>query len=273
MATYKQIFGSAVQNYTTNPDNPIEGQLWYDSTNGSFKYNQLELGAWTTGGDLGTGRYNMGGFGDKDAGLVTGGRAGTPRVAVTESYNGTSWTEVNDLNLARMDDGSAGIQTAALQFGGTPGTTVTSSWNGTSWSDVPATLNTGRFSGGGTGLQSAALQIGGATPSATAVVELYNGTSWTEVNDLNTAVAANTAGGTSTSAVSFGGSSTVARTESWNGTCWTEAADLLTGANSIGGDGSSNLSAFAAGGNPGNRVTTQEWTGGFVPVTKTITAS
>jgi hypothetical protein len=37
---------------------------------------------------------------------------------VTESYNGTSWTEVNDLNTARYDLAGAGIQTSALAFGG-----------------------------------------------------------------------------------------------------------------------------------------------------------
>jgi hypothetical protein len=34
------------------------------------------------------------------------------------SWNGTSWTEVNDLNTARYILGGAGTQTAALAFGG-----------------------------------------------------------------------------------------------------------------------------------------------------------
>jgi hypothetical protein len=39
-------------------------------------------------------------------------------VANTESYNGTSWTELNDLNTARRHTmGSAGTQTAALAGG------------------------------------------------------------------------------------------------------------------------------------------------------------
>jgi hypothetical protein len=36
----------------------------------------------------------------------------------TESYNGTSWTEVNDLNTARKTFAGAGTQTLALAFGG-----------------------------------------------------------------------------------------------------------------------------------------------------------
>jgi hypothetical protein len=36
----------------------------------------------------------------------------------TETWNGTSWTEVNDLNTARRIFGGAGTNTAALAFGG-----------------------------------------------------------------------------------------------------------------------------------------------------------
>jgi hypothetical protein len=44
---------------------------------------------------------------------------------VTESWNGTSWTEVNDLNTARRDLGGCGAtNTAALAFGGFPITVV-----------------------------------------------------------------------------------------------------------------------------------------------------
>ena len=33
MADYKTIHGTVVKSYTTDPDNPIEGQVWYDKTN------------------------------------------------------------------------------------------------------------------------------------------------------------------------------------------------------------------------------------------------
>jgi hypothetical protein len=38
--------------------------------------------------------------------------------ANTESWNGTSWTELNDLNTARRLLGGSGTNTAALAFGG-----------------------------------------------------------------------------------------------------------------------------------------------------------
>jgi hypothetical protein len=54
---------------------------------------------------------------DNTSALAFGGYV-TDQVVVTESWNGTSWTEVNDLNLARWALGGAGTNTAALAFGG-----------------------------------------------------------------------------------------------------------------------------------------------------------
>jgi hypothetical protein len=70
--------------------------------------------------------------------LAFGGTAGAV-TGVTESWNGTSWTELNDLNTARDFLGGAGTQTSALAFGGeaTPSfLTVNESWNGTSWTEL-----------------------------------------------------------------------------------------------------------------------------------------
>ncbi len=36
----------------------------------------------------------------------------------TETYDGSTWTEVGDLNTARRSSNGAGTQTAALAFGG-----------------------------------------------------------------------------------------------------------------------------------------------------------
>ncbi len=68
--------------------------------------------------------------------------------AETETWNGTNWTEVNDLNTARRILGSAGID-SALAFGGLTNpstrTNITESWNGTNWTEVND-LNTSRRS-------------------------------------------------------------------------------------------------------------------------------
>ena len=77
-----------------------------------------------------------------------------------------------------------------------------------------------------TGTQTATIAFGGKDPpgSVQAINESYNGTNWTEVNDLNTARSGSAAGGTSTSTINFGGydgSNNTAAAETWNGTNWT----------------------------------------------------
>ena len=53
------------------------------------------------------------------------------------------------------------------------------------------------------------MAVGGSTGSVTAVTESWNGTSWTEVNDLSTARGGSLAGaGSAVSGVVFGGYTT-----------------------------------------------------------------
>ena len=98
-----------------------------------------------------------------------------------ESYDGTSWTEVNNVNTGRKLLAGLGTQTAALATGGDTGslTAVTESYNGTSWTEV-GDLNTARQRLAGVGTNTASLVFGGLTPSVTAITESYNGSNWTE---------------------------------------------------------------------------------------------
>ena len=73
MATYKEKVGTAVINYAGNYPAALDGQLWYDSTAKSFKYqypNVTTAGSWATGGTLNTGRDQTMGAGDKTAALA-----------------------------------------------------------------------------------------------------------------------------------------------------------------------------------------------------------
>ena len=74
------------------------------------------------------------------AALGFGGAApSTTYKALTESYNGTSWTEVNDMNTARTGGiGTGNNQDAALAIGGYSGSydDEVEQWNGTSWTEV-----------------------------------------------------------------------------------------------------------------------------------------
>ena len=68
------------------------------------------------------------------------------------------------------------------------------------------------------GTATAALSFGGSPP--TGATEEWNGTNWTEINDMNIGRAYPSGGGTTTAGLAFGGSnpSKTASTEEWSGT-------------------------------------------------------
>ena len=115
----------------------------------------------------------MGAAGIVTAALAFGGSAVT---ANTESWNGTNWTEVNNLTTARRQLAGAGASyTSVLAFGGeTPGAAavaITEKWNGTNWTEI-ADLGTARNHLAGTGTTSAGLAFGGLP--ITAATEEWN---------------------------------------------------------------------------------------------------
>jgi hypothetical protein len=55
MTTYKEIFGKYIKNYSSDPTDDVEGQVWYNSTTGVFK-SVLASAAWSAGGNMGTAR-------------------------------------------------------------------------------------------------------------------------------------------------------------------------------------------------------------------------
>ena len=193
MTTYKELKGTNIQAVSSDPSNPIEGQVWYNTTSNVTKGLAVTTtGAWASGGNTNTARYGAGAAAESHtAALYFGGYP--PIRALTESYDGTSWTEVNDMNQAQSFQGGTGTQTAAIAFGGGPGDSPglqnrTEVWNGTNWTEVN-NLNTARQRMASAGSYTSALSIGGDTdPSPpTNKVESWNGTNWTEVNDLNAA--------------------------------------------------------------------------------------
>ena len=95
-------------------------------------------------------------------------------VDITETWNGTNWTEVNDMNVGRNQLGGAGTNTAALAFGGSEpdaNTAKTENWNGTNWTEVGDLSTAIKPVGAGTNV--AALSIGGESPR-TAQTEEWN---------------------------------------------------------------------------------------------------
>ena len=97
--------------------------------------------------------------------------------ATTESWNGTSWTEVNDLNTARAEAAGCGTSTpAALCASGYNGTAVTAvveSFNGTSWTEI-VDLNTARQMIRSGGSNTSAVVFGGAEPTNSSASEEFD---------------------------------------------------------------------------------------------------
>jgi hypothetical protein len=219
------------------------GQVFYNSTSNVFKVTQQSApaGTWSSGGDLNTARYRFGGAsqGTQNAGLVFG--SDSPTYGQTEEYNGTAWSEQNDLNTGRyISYGGAGTQTACVTAGGynpagSPvfNTVVSETYNGTSWTEGND-LNTGRLDCSTFGSSTAGVLVGGGTgsggPNTVTNVEIYDGTSWSETTDIPTATQEMGSLGTGTAGLIFGGSvdndpTTKNTTIEWDGTSWTSGGN------------------------------------------------
>ena len=54
MTTYKEINGTDITVVSSDPSNPVTGEVWYNTTTQKLKGYQQVLGnAWSTGGNLG----------------------------------------------------------------------------------------------------------------------------------------------------------------------------------------------------------------------------
>jgi hypothetical protein len=59
MADYKNIKGFNIQYLDSDPPNPIEGQMWFNSTTQTLKGAEaggVAAGTWASGGNLNTAR-------------------------------------------------------------------------------------------------------------------------------------------------------------------------------------------------------------------------
>ncbi len=135
MAEYKGIHGTKIQNYTSDPANPLTGQVWFNDTSNSLKFEyQSTTDAWSTGGNLNTGRQTLAGSGTQTAALAFGGSLNPGITGQTEEWNGVSWTEVADLATGRRAWSSgAGSSSSAIAAGGegpSGAITTTEEWTG-----------------------------------------------------------------------------------------------------------------------------------------------
>jgi len=275
MTTYKEIFGKYVKNYSSDPSSDAEGQIWYNTTSGTFK-SVLSSGTWSSASPLILARGGMGEAGTQNATVVFGGNGpavGPPtHTNATEEYNGSGWATSGNMATGRRMMMSFGTQTAAVGAAGytnTPSASfpmATELYNGTSWTagnnvnSPPGDV----LAGAGVGTQTAGLGFGGYVQTT---ARYYDGTNWTFVSSMNTARGYLGGVGTQTAALGFGGSGggPIGRTnaESWNGTSWTTVNSLNTGRRNLGAAGNQ-TSALAFGGatnTPTIVAVTESWDG------------
>ena len=252
MAKYSDIKGFTVQTLSTDT-----------------AVSAISAGSFSSGGDLNSARRGGNGAGVSLTATIVYGGYTTTNSANTESYNGTSWTEVNDLNTARnqaTQQGQGGTSTSAL-YGTQSGGTNVESWDGSSWSEI-SEFNTARYAHGMGGTSNtASVVFGGEVPGAafSALTETWNGSSWTETSDLSTARNSGSAVGISTAAIYVGGqippNAAGNQVESWNGSSWSELSEIGYNVRNAGQFGTYTEAVIAGGLTPPYLATVQYWDG------------
>ena len=265
MTTYKELFGKAVKYLSTDPTTEAEGQVWYNSTSGTFK-SVVASGSWSSSSVSINSKNAAQGAGIQTSGIVFGGNP-APVNTTTEEYNGSGWSIGGAMTTGRGQLSGAGTLTAALGFGGyTPSpagaSNATEEYDGTTWT-AGGNLSLARYGLGGTGTQTAGLAFGGYAPLKSETEE-YNGTAWTSGGALNTAVRECRGAGTQTAGLSFSGynPSVTGQTESYNGTSWTIVNSMNVARGVAAGCGTQ-TAALVYGGDipPTPQSATESWDG------------
>lgn len=269
MSDYSAIKGSKIQSLSSDPSDPYEGQIWYNSTTGEFKeYDVYSVGVWSTGAPMGVYRSQMTQTGTQTNAIsMTGVSPDNDYELLSQSWNGSAWTTTASMNTGRRLAGSAGASsTSAIAIGGDVGPTnppgteyinETESWNGTTWTVVNPLVENG-YAMGCVGTQTDAISFSSywnpptqpPTVAFNTNTQSWNGTSWTVIPATQSISRAwRGSAGTSTSALSF--SDFNGNVESYNGTAWTAAGSVNNVRNYAGGGGASNSDAMTfGGGNP-----------------------
>ena len=268
MADYRAIKGLSIQTVAGDPSVLQVGDIWYNSTLGKLRGAKLAAGSWASGGNLNLARSALAAFGTQTAALAVGGYGGPDNVAeVVEQYDGSSWTEVGDINTGNNDAAGCGTVSAGVKFGGqTSPSKQTEEWNGTAWTASGA-MNIARAYLAGLGTQTASFAVAGKTMPATDLAsgETFNGSTWSNSPaSINTTRAQVEGVGTTTAALIAGGILTSPGAvqdvvESWNGSAWTEVGDLNT-ARANGGMHGTQAGCVYSCGNPASALC-EEWDG------------
>ena len=84
MATYKEIHGTVIETVTSDPSNPVNGQVWYNSTDQVLKgFTSNPAGSWASASAMSTTRWGG------------GASTRTPRDAILVATGGSTVSDVN----------------------------------------------------------------------------------------------------------------------------------------------------------------------------------
>jgi hypothetical protein len=250
MARYSDIKGFTVQTVSSDPAS-----------------GQFAAGTWAVDAYCPLQTQNGGSFGITTAAVTTGGYDGSAYVQTTVEFNGTSWSAGGSMTRpAGQSFPGFGTEPSGGIAGGykTSGNAVVNnfeSYNGSSFSEE-TDLNNARQAAGATGASSTAgIVVGGTTgvaspPDVTGNnnVEIWNGSAWTEIAEINTArynLKALGATCPAPTAVVAGGENSGNKNtavEQYNGSSWTEVEDLNTARSAGQGAGTTTSSGIYFGG-------------------------
>ena len=258
-------------------------------TNATLNYDGSSI---STGENVNTARSAGGAAGDSANAIFYGGDISGTSQTKTEKYDGTSWSEVADMAVAKRGSGAgAGTSNAAaLSAGayGPPASASTEEFTSSTNTITAAAFSSGtnlpteKGQGGGAGTQTAAMVTGGLDAPASANLTTtfhYDGSSWTSSGALPSGRRNNSAFGIQTAAVTLGNLNPVDATiDVYNGSSWTGGTSYPS-PNSNTGVAGTTTAGLVWGGDqdPGFLSTTNEyngsWTaGGALPAARSNTA-
>ena len=268
MSTYENLHGTRVNVVSSNPSNPGDGQVWYNSTLGQLKGYVLGVGSWASGGAHPTGVIQGASAGSQTALWYAGGStAAVPTASgatnATKHYNGTSWTAGGNYPNADFGLRGTGTLTAGLACGSFPKINRTGEYDGSAWTSG-GTLNTGRSGSNVFGVQTAGVAGGGDlhpdSPRLTDASEEYDGSAWTSVTNLPAGRRSGYGTGTLTAGLICQGALAPGNTNTvleYDGTNWTSGGNALFSTFNNGASGPQTAALTFNG--SGNLTTTNSW--------------
>jgi len=241
MATYINLHGNNVPIVSSDPSNPINGEIWYNSSTKTFKGHLYAPAAFSTGGTVPQAIQGGGSGGTQTAAWAAGGlQYPGDTKNKTWTYDGSSWTAGNNIPNNYFIGGSTGPDSAGLLFDGIgsygPGT-ATYAWDGTNWTAggaLPAIGPGGNSYTSGAGTQTAALCIGGIGDPPPAQVDRvldYDGSAWTSGNSTPLTTAGTAADGPNAAAWIAGGDGgpgMSGKSFNYDGSSWTASGTIGT---------------------------------------------